>query len=127
MMQEYSEAEGKLIGEPKMLWRGSSSRTTEGPALYYKDGWYYLFCAEGGTGVRHCEVVLRSRHIDGPYERGPYEPLITAWPYPANPLQKAGQHGAGGGRQLVFGTSLWPPRGAGQGLYPWARNCDSTA
>jgi len=90
MMQEYSEAEQRLIGEPRMLWRGSSSRTTEGPALYYKDGWYYLFCAEGGTGVRHCEVVLRSRHIEGPYERGPYEPLITAWLYPANPLQKAG-------------------------------------
>ena len=58
--------------------------------MYYKDGWYYLFCAEGGTGVRHCEVVLRSRQIYGPYERGSYEPLITAWPYPANPLQKAG-------------------------------------
>lgn len=90
MMQEYSEAEQKVIGEPKMIWRGSSSRTTEGPVMYYKDGWYYLFCAEGGTGVRHCEVVLRSRQIYGPYERGPYEPLITAWPYPANPLQKAG-------------------------------------
>lgn len=90
MMQEYSEAEQKVIGEPKMIWRGSSSRTTEGPVMYYKDGWYYLFCAEGGTGVRHCEVVLRSRQIYGPYERGSYEPLITAWPYPANPLQKAG-------------------------------------
>ena len=40
--------------------------------------------------MRHCEVVLRSRQIYGPYERGSYEPLITAWPYPANPLQKAG-------------------------------------
>ncbi len=89
-LQEYSESEHRLIGESKLLWRGSPRRTTEGPGMYYKDGWYYLFCAEGGTGVRHCEVVLRSRSIEGPYERSPYDTLITAWPYPNNLLQKSG-------------------------------------
>ena len=62
MMQEYSEAEQKVIGEPKMIWRGSSSRTTEGPVMYYKDGWYYLFCAEAApvcATVRWCCAAAR--------------------------------------------------------------------
>ena len=90
VLQEYSEEEQRLIGEPMRIFAGTPARTTEGPHLYKRDGWYYLFCAEGGTGVRHQETVLRSRNVEGPYEVSPYTPLITGWPYADNPIQKAG-------------------------------------
>ena len=90
VMQEYSREEQKLVGEPKNIFVGTSRRVTEGPHIYKKDGYYYLFCAEGGTKFDHCETVLRSRKIEGPYELSPYSPLITSKPYPQTPLQKAG-------------------------------------
>lgn len=90
VMQEYSKEEGKLIGEPKNIFAGTSRRVTEAPHIYKKDGYYYLFCAEGGTQYNHCETVLRSKNIWGPYELSPYSPIVTSLPYPQNPLQKAG-------------------------------------
>lgn len=40
---------------------------TEGPKLYKKDGWYYLFAPSGGVKPGW-QGVLRSRNIEGPYE-----------------------------------------------------------
>lgn len=93
VVQEYSKEEGRLIGEPKNIFTGTSRKVTEAPHIYKKDGYYYLFCAEGGTKYDHCETVLRSKDIFGPYELSPYSPIITSKPYPQNPLQKAG-HGS---------------------------------
>lgn len=90
VIQEYSKEEKKLIGEPKNIFVGTTRRVTEAPHIYKKDGYYYLFCAEGGTKYDHCETVVRSKNILGPYELSPYSPLITSKPYPSNPLQKAG-------------------------------------
>ncbi|HVZ99470.1 MAG TPA: glycoside hydrolase 43 family protein [Caulobacterales bacterium] len=39
----------------------------EGPKLYKRDGWYYIWAPIGGVGSGP-EVVLRSRAIEGPYE-----------------------------------------------------------
>ncbi len=90
VVQEYSKEEGRLVGEPKNIFTGTSRKVTEAPHIYKKDGYYYLFCAEGGTKYDHCETVLRSRNIWGPYELSPYSPIITSKPYPQNSLQKAG-------------------------------------
>lgn len=90
VLQEYSEKEKKLIGEPINIFGGTTAGVTEGAHLYKRSGWYYLFCAEGGTGIRHQETVLRSRSLTGPYELSPFTPLITGWPYPDQPLQRAG-------------------------------------
>jgi xylan 1,4-beta-xylosidase len=49
----------------------------EAPHLYRVDGTYYLFCAEGGTGDQHSQVVLRSRRVTGPYEPYPGNPVLT--------------------------------------------------
>ncbi|WP_416307561.1 glycoside hydrolase family 43 protein [Neptunicella sp. SCSIO 80796] len=49
----------------------------EAPHLYKINGWYYLLCAEGGTGYEHSEVVFRTRSLDEPFV--PYEnnPILT--------------------------------------------------
>ena len=70
----------KAIKEPgKLLWYGDNKRKPEGPHLLKKDGYYYLFLAEGGTGKGHCITVARADHIDGPYEPSPYNPILHQW------------------------------------------------
>jgi beta-xylosidase len=41
--------------------------TLEGPKLYKRNGWYYIFAPEGGVGPG-AQAVLRSRNIYGPYD-----------------------------------------------------------
>lgn len=41
--------------------------TLEGPKLYKRNGWYYIFAPFGGVSTG-AQAVLRSRSIDGPYE-----------------------------------------------------------
>ena len=40
----------------------------EGPKLYKRDGYYYIFAPFGGVGVG-AQAVLRSRQIYGPYDQ----------------------------------------------------------
>lgn len=89
-LQEYSEAEQKLIGKPQIVWKGTSIGMTEGPHLYKKDGYYYLMCAEGGTDYHHSESIARAKDIHGPYEADPQSPFLSAFYTPDNPLQKCG-------------------------------------
>ena len=91
-LTEYDPAAEKLIGEPKVIFTGSSLGITEGPHLYFRDGWYYLMTAEGGTGYEHAVTLARSRSIEGPYEIDPQNPMLTARDTEAV-LQKAG-HGS---------------------------------
>ena len=90
VLQEFSDEQGRLVGEPKIIFKGSEFRVTEAPHLYKIDGYYYLLTAEGGTGYGHMATIARSKNIDGPYEIHPENPLITSRFYPENPLQKAG-------------------------------------
>ncbi len=51
----------------------------EGPKLLRRDGWYYMFSAEGGTGgppTSHMVVVARSRSVRGPWENCPHNPIV---------------------------------------------------
>ena len=84
--------DGKAVGEPTLLLETSPAGITEGPHLYKVDDWYYLLCAEGGTGFNHGAIVARSRNLLGPYEIDPGGPLITTRDKLDLPLQKAG-HG----------------------------------
>ena len=68
--------EGQMIGQPEMIYYGSARVKTEGPHLLHKDGWYYLFQAEGGTGQEHMETVARSRTLRGRYEPCPFNPIL---------------------------------------------------
>ncbi|WP_101842873.1 glycoside hydrolase family 43 protein [Halobacillus sp. Marseille-P3879] len=90
VLQEYSTEEQKLVGQPEVIFKGTDIKLTEAPHLYKVNGYYYLLTAEGGTRYEHQATIARSREINGPYEVHPDNPLITTWPYPRNPLQKAG-------------------------------------
>lgn len=78
----------------RTIWDGTSVKVTEGPHLYKKDGWYYLFAAEGGTVYEHQESVARSRTLDEcSFEVMPNGPFIGNFDTPDTYLQKQG-HGA---------------------------------
>lgn len=66
---------GTLTSRPKMV-RESVSGIAEGSHLFKRNGYYYLFTAEGGTESGHCEYVIRSRESPlGPWESAPHNPL----------------------------------------------------
>ncbi|WP_454717471.1 glycoside hydrolase family 43 protein [Caulobacter segnis] len=92
VLQEFSAAEGKLVGERKVIFEGTAIGLTEAPHLYKRDGWYYLVTAEGGTGWGHAMTMARSRNIEGPYELHPDTYVLTSRDRPHVALQRAG-HG----------------------------------
>lgn len=57
-----------LLEEGRFVYDGQDHHVTiEGPKLYKRNGWYYLFAPAGG--VKHgWQVVLRSRSVWGPWE-----------------------------------------------------------
>ena len=79
VIQEYDPIEKKMVGPLRRVWAGGTRRgCVEGPHLYKRNGWYYLVCAEGGTGYGHCVTVARSRSVWGPYEGDPENPILSA-------------------------------------------------
>ncbi len=93
VLQEYDPQTKRLVGPVTNIWKGSDRLLAEGPNLYFRYGWYYLVCAEGGTGWNHVVSVARSRAITGPYELHPENPLLTSVGTDSAQLQKAG-HGS---------------------------------
>ncbi|GGY83387.1 glycoside hydrolase family 43 protein [Pseudoduganella plicata] len=90
VLQEYSVAERRLVGQRQNIFQGTAHGLTEAPHLYRRDGWYYLLTAEGGTGWNHGVTMARSRHLHGPYELHPEQTILTARNRPDAPLQRAG-------------------------------------
>jgi xylan 1,4-beta-xylosidase len=77
LLQEYKD--GKLIGKAKNIFVGTKLSFTEGPHLYYRNGFYYLLCAEGGTSYKHAVTLARSKEVTGNYEVCPNNPILTSW------------------------------------------------
>lgn len=84
---ELDETGTKTIGEPKQVYEGweypeewiVECFCLEGPKMFFKDGYYYMVTAEGGTtgpATSHMTVVARSKSPLGPFENSPYNPLI---------------------------------------------------
>ncbi|MES1166432.1 MAG: glycoside hydrolase family 43 protein, partial [Pseudomonadota bacterium] len=90
VLQEYSVAERRLLGERQLIFAGTPLGLTEAPHLYKRNGWYYLITAEGGTGWNHAVTMCRSRNIAGPYELHPDTYILSARNRPDAPLQRAG-------------------------------------
>jgi xylan 1,4-beta-xylosidase len=65
-------------------WRYPSEWRTEGfylesPKLTYRNGFYYMTCAQGGTGgpaTSHMIISARSTSPVGPWENSPYNPIL---------------------------------------------------
>lgn len=49
----------------------------EAPHLYKINGWYYLLCAEGGTGYDHSAVIFRTKDLTKPFEPYTGNPILT--------------------------------------------------
>jgi beta-xylosidase len=58
----------KLLDDGKMVFDGRAHHPTiEGPKLYKRNGYYYIFAPAGGVATGW-QTVLRSKNIYGPYE-----------------------------------------------------------
>ena len=90
VLQEYSVKERRLIGERRNIFAGTPLGFTEAPHIYKRNGWYYLFTAEGGTGWGHAVSMARSRKVTGPYELHPDIYILSARHRPDAELQRAG-------------------------------------
>ncbi|WP_320128891.1 family 43 glycosylhydrolase [uncultured Sphaerochaeta sp.] len=107
-LQQLNKADYKLFGPIHTLFKGSAAGKTEGPNLFFRDGFYYLVTAEGGTEFGHQVTVARSSSLLGPYTVSPYNPLLTN--KSGKCIQRAG-HGtlfqtSGGGWYIVYLCSV---------------------
>lgn len=100
IVQEYDPISRRMVGDFHEVYQAKDI-FLEGPHIFKKDGWYYLFCADTGTGEGHGQTMLRARHVFGPYEMdkpdfgnrtSPTEAysMLTARHNPAHLLQKSG-------------------------------------
>ncbi len=91
-LSEINPVTGEQLSASKAIWTGTGGRYPEAPHIYKKDGWYYLMISEGGTEYGHKVTIARSKHIDGPYESNPANPILTHMNVNAqsNPIQGTG-------------------------------------
>lgn len=59
-----------VLGDGKHIFDGADVGidTTEGPKMYKRNGYYYIFAPAGGVKTGF-QIVLRSKNIYGPYEQ----------------------------------------------------------
>jgi xylan 1,4-beta-xylosidase len=80
----------KMTGEPKKTYEGwqypkdwaNEGFCLESPKLFYRNGYYYLCVAEGGTGgapTSHMLAAARSKSVLGPWENSPYNPVVHTY------------------------------------------------
>jgi beta-xylosidase len=59
----------RVLDKGKLVYDGhATDPTIEGPKLYKRNGYYYIFSPAGGVSTGW-QLVLRSKNIYGPYER----------------------------------------------------------
>ena len=69
VIKELSLDGTHVLDEGKLVYDGhQTDPTIEGPKLYKRNGWYYIFAPAGGVATGW-QLVLRSKNIYGPYER----------------------------------------------------------
>ena len=69
VVKEMNSRGDSITGKPVMVYDGNKTDPTiEGPKLYKRNGWYYIFAPAGGVSTGW-QLVLRSKNVYGPYER----------------------------------------------------------
>lgn len=67
--KELNAAADKTITGAVLIYDGhDKDPTVEGPKIYKRNGYYYVFAPAGGVSTGW-QIVLRSKNIYGPYER----------------------------------------------------------
>ena len=85
---EYDANKEAIVGYPDRIYHGGTDRgCLEAPNITKRNGYYYLMCAEGGTGYNHCVTMARSKNVFGPYEKDPTNPIVTSIPGYSNERQ----------------------------------------
>ena len=82
---EYDTVKKCLKEYPKRVYNGGTDRgCIEAPHLTKRGEYYYLMCAEGGTGYNHCVTMAKSKSPYGPFEKDPMNPILTSSPNSSN-------------------------------------------
>lgn len=68
-ISEMSPDGTRLLSKPRIVYDGNDgiNHTVEGPKMYKRDGYYYLFAPAGGV-ENGWQLVMRSKDVFGPYE-----------------------------------------------------------
>ncbi|HBG1252471.1 TPA: glycoside hydrolase family 43 protein [Clostridioides difficile] len=78
---EYCAKKKEIVGYPKRIWSGGTDRgCIEAPHITKRGDYYYIMCAEGGTGYGHSVTMGRAKNIWGPYEKDSMNPIVTSIP-----------------------------------------------
>ncbi len=68
LMAELDSTASRVITPSRIIFDGHETQPTcEGPKLYKRDDWYYIFHPAGGVRTGW-QTILRSQNIYGPYE-----------------------------------------------------------
>lgn len=67
VLQEYDPVNKKMTGPVRDIYTAERI-FLEGPHIFKRNGWYYLFSADTGTGEGHGQTIQRSKSVWGPYE-----------------------------------------------------------
>lgn len=100
ILQEYDPEKKRMKGPAREIYQGKKI-FLEGPHIFKRKGWYYLFSADTGTGEGHGQTIQRSKSVWGPYEMYKNEKMkrtsdleaysiLTSRHNPEYLLQKAG-------------------------------------
>ena len=87
---ELSRDGKKILSGPRKIYDGWPIPSDwdiecpchEGWNIFYKDGYYYLTGAQGGTSgppTSHMVVAARAKSMEGPWENSPYNPIIHTY------------------------------------------------
>jgi xylan 1,4-beta-xylosidase len=74
---EIDERTGEILAGPEPVWKGTGLQFPEGPHLFFREGWWYLLIAEGGTERGHAVSIARSSSPTGPWEGCPSNPILS--------------------------------------------------
>ncbi len=89
-VQQLADDGLSVVGEKKWVYQGwqypeeweTECTCLESPKMTYKDGYYYLTAAQGGTAgpaTSHMAVSARAKDPMGPWENSPYNPIVHTY------------------------------------------------